>query len=109
MKMKFNIQSGTNLIAGLIIGGMIMAASILPAGASADSPSVPLADESSSVVANAKFNEVDDWVSLTYQPKLALSNVVGPEVDNWVSLTYQEKLVRSSAKPFEVDDWVSLA
>ena len=32
---------------------------------------------------------MDDWVALTYQPKLAPSNLEFPEVDDWVTLTYQ--------------------
>ena len=80
----------TKLFAGLIIGGMILAASILPAGASADSPSRPISDiEGFSSIANMESPEVDDWVTLTYQPKLAPSNMEFPEVDDWVTLTYQ--------------------
>ena len=99
----------TKLFAGLIIGGMILAASILPAWASADSPSRPVSDiEGFSSIANTEFPEVDDWVTLTYQPKLAPTNMESPEVDDWVTLTYQPKLAPTNTEFPEVDDWVSL-
>ena len=100
-----------NLFAGLIIGGMMMAASILPGAASADSPARSASDDLAySVTATTGATEVDSWVSLTYQPKLVQSNIVSPEVDAWTTLTYSEKLVASKfASPFDAPDADDLA
>ncbi len=91
------IQNNTKFLAGVIIGGMIAAASILPWSASAESPASPAADvdAASSISSQGQHSpEVDDWVSLTYREKLVPANAPSAmnytELDDWISLTYSE-------------------
>ena len=113
------IQNNSKFLAGVIVGGMIAAASILPWGASAESPAKPAADvgAASSISSQGQhFLEVDHWVSLTYSEKLVPANAPSAmdstEVDDWATLTYSEKLVPANApsamNSTEVDDWVTL-
>jgi len=115
MKVRSNIQgiirANAMVLAGIIIGVMIAAASMFPGSASAESPPRPVSEgegASFRISSSVQTTEIDDWVSLTYQPKLAFSNIVGPEVDNWISLTYQPKLALSNTTGPEVDNWVAL-
>ena len=108
------IQNNAKVLAGIMAGGMIAAASIFPGAASADPQSRPVAEgEGAPSIGSAGlyFPEVDEWVTLTYREKL-VANFDYPEVDDWVALTYSEKLVASRfASPFdspEVDDQVGL-
>ena len=106
------IQNNAKVLAGIVVGGMIAAASIFPGNASADSPARPSAEvEGASPISSTglHFPEVDDWVSLTYSEKL-VTNFDFPEVDDWVALTYSEKLVASKfASPFDAPDADDLA
>ena len=74
MQIKSNIQnifqSNAKVLAGLIVGGMILTASILPVGASADSPLIPIVEiDAVSSTTKMEFPGIDDYDSLSPRVK----------------------------------------
>ena len=88
MQIKSNIQnifqSNAKVLAGLIVGGMILTASILPVGASADSPLIPIADiDAVSSTTKMEFPDIDDYDSLSPRVK-SVTAMEFPDIDDTI-------------------------
>ena len=112
MQIKSNIQgifqSNAKVLAGMIVGGMTLAASILPAGASADSPSIPSIDiDAASSITKMGCPDVDDYDTLAPRVK-SVTNLEFPNVDDYDTLLPRVKPVTGMEFP-DVDDFDILA
>ena len=97
------IQSNTKLLAGLVVGGMIAAASMLPGSASADNPARPVGQVESAVLTptstTANVIDMDFLEPGFYDAKLARSNssTGAFDMDLLDPGIYDAKLVRTSS------------
>ena len=103
------IRNNTKALTGIIIGGLIAAATILPGIASADELARPASDgaaASSITTTGLEFPSVDDYDSLIPNIK-SVTNLEFPSVDDYDSLVPSIKTVTNLEFP-SVDDYDSL-
>ena len=103
------IRNNTKALTGIIIGGLIAAATILPGIASADELARPASDgaaASSITTTGLEFPSVDDYDSLTPNIK-SVTNLEFPSVDDYDSLVPSIKTV-TNLEFLSVDDYDSL-
>jgi hypothetical protein len=103
------IRNNTKTLTGIIIGGLIAAATILPGIASADELARPATETeaaSSITVTTLNFPNVDDYDSLVPAIK-TVTNLEFPSVDDYDSLVPSIKNVTNLEFP-NVDDYDSL-
>ena len=103
------LRTNTKTLTGIIIGGLIAAATILPGIASADELARPATETeaaSSITLTNLEFPNVDDYDSLVPAIK-SVTNLEFPSVDDYDSLVPSIKSVTNLEFP-SVDDYDSL-
>ena len=96
------ITTNRAILAGLLIGGMIGAASMLPGNASADTPARPVGDVGSAAK-TADVNDMDFLEPGYYDSKVASSSSTANVIDMDILEPgfYDAKLVRSTSTDLE--------